>query len=79
MSKENSKDQKNQDKKSQDQRTVELRAKEKSADAKISQEDQDITVDMYHVKSRWTVILFGAFIIAFLIFALAIFLYPQPV
>lgn len=37
------------------------------------------TVDMYHVRSKWTTILFIAFIVALLIFAAAIFMTPQTV
>ena len=37
------------------------------------------TVDMYPLRSRWDAVLFIAFIVAFLIFVAALWLYPQVV
>lgn len=55
-----------------------------SKDEKTQEEDtpkEDISgnVDMYPLRNRWDAVLFIAFIVAFLIFAIAILLYPQVV
>lgn len=50
-----------------------------SKDKDSSKDDDDVMVDMYHMRSKWTAILFITFVVAFLIFALALLLYPQSV
>jgi type IV secretory pathway component VirB8 len=53
--------------------------KAKKSDKKKKSEESQVlkTVDMYPLKSRWDAVLFIAFIIAFLIFTVAIFLLPE--
>ncbi len=50
-----------------------------SKDKKIAEKKEDVTFDMYRFFSRWDVILIVAFSVAFLIFAIAIFMNPQAV
>jgi hypothetical protein len=54
-------------------------AQSMSKDQKKPANESGGQFDMYHLFSRWDVLLAVAFVIGFLIFTMALFLYPQAV